>query len=125
MEKLNLADVIEYYVDPTEYTYSDIVDNFLFLLEEDHEFIEKELEEKGECIEFSQLNDVCDGSLYYWVLNIKKTETGITADIHSLNTYNEYYPKWNIKSDTFELVHIDEFKNLDELYTYLNELIKE
>ena len=28
----NLSEVIEYCVDPTEYTYSDIVDNFLFLL---------------------------------------------------------------------------------------------
>lgn len=121
----NLSKVIEYCVDPTEYTYSDIVDNFLFLLEEDREFIEKELEEKSECIEWSQLNQVCDGSLYCWVLNIRKAENGITADIHSLCTYAEYYPKWNIKSDTFELAHIGKFDNLDELYNYLNELIKE
>lgn len=121
----NLSEVIEYCVDPTEYTYSDIVDNFLFLLEKDREFIEKELEEKSKCIEWSQLNQVCDGSLWGWVLNIRKTENGITADIHSLCTYAEYYPKWNIKSDTFELARIGKFKNLDELYNYLNELIKE
>lgn len=140
MEKLNLADVIEWTIDQSDYTYKDIVDNFAYLIEHDAEYIQKELDEKGCSVEWneeSQYYHYCDEYdregydnewEYRWALVMEKDkENGkITADIHTVCAEVESrYSEYDIKHHTIEVAHIGIFETLKELHDYLNEQIKE
>lgn len=140
MEKLNLADVIRWSIDQSDYTYKDIVDNFEYLVEHDAEYIQKELDEKGRSVEWSEESQYMyypdeydrkgydsEGE-YRWALVMEKDkESGkITADIYTVSAeVDSRYAEYDIKHNTVEVAHIGIFESLKELHDCLNELIKE
>lgn len=140
MEKLNLADVIGWAIDQSDYTYKDIVDNFEYLIQHDAEYIQNELDEKGCSVEWSeetQYQYFCDQydrrgydteGEYRWALVIEKDkENGnITADIYTVCTdVDSRYSEYDIKHNDVEVAHVGKFESLAELHDYLVELLKE
>lgn len=138
MEKLNLADVIRWSIDQSDYTYKDIVDNFEYLVEHDAEYIQKELDKKGRSVEWNEEHQYyyyCDEYdrkgydsewEYRWALVIEKENGKITADIHTVCTdIDSRYCEYDIKHNTIEVAHAGKFENLKELHNYLIDLLKE
>ena len=137
MEKLNLSDVIEFAIDPTDYTYADIVDNFEYLVDADMEYIQKDLDEKGRSVEWSEESQYhyfedeydrrgydTDGE-FRWALVIEKEKECITADIYTVCAeVDSRYTENDIKHNV-EVAHVGKFESLTELHDYLIELIKE
>ena len=128
MDKVLAKKFLKYAPDPTEYTYEEIIDNFLYLIDSDEKYIEKDLNKKGECIEWSELDQVYEDTLYTWALVIEKTKNGIVANIHTLGTWAptrfSESPDFKIKRDTEEKMYVGEFESLKDLYDYLNDLLK-
>lgn len=138
MEKLNLADVIESAIDQSDYTYENIVDNFEYLVDNDKEYIQKEIDEKGRSIDWCEITQYMyypdeydrkgydsEGE-YRWALVMEKDDNGgISADIYTVSAEVESrYSEYDIKHNTVEAVHVGKFESLTELHDYLIELLK-
>lgn len=138
MEKLILSKVMDWAIDQSDYTYETIVDNFEYLLDNDMEYIQKEIDEKGRSIEWSEEHQYMyypdeydrkgydsEGE-YRWALVMEKDNNGnISADIYTVSAeVDSRYAEYDIKHNNVEVAHVGKFESLTELHDYLVELLK-